>query len=162
MGSIKYCNCNIVTSSRTSRTLAGGKVLNNGYGPSSCMRLRRLLRGGRHCDWNPKFVQKKHLGFTFMLIYVGFFTKNPQSSENLLKFMCIFWEGHKIWKISTLLLTGTTRTKVRYRFYKILWSSQNIWILNVFEHLHVTFVTVDSIIWHLRVFKYYTKIYEQI
>ena len=43
------------------------------------MRLRRLLRGG-HCDWNPKFVQKKCLGFTYSCVdhqwcRRGFFTK---------------------------------------------------------------------------------------
>ena len=41
----------------------------------------------------------------------------------------------KFCEISTLLLTGTTyilllhRTKVRWRFHKILWLSQNIWTL---------------------------------
>ena len=38
----------------------------------------------------------------------------------------------KFCEIFTLLLTGTTlhRTKVRWRFCKILWPSQNIWTLN--------------------------------
>ena len=40
----------------------------------------------------------------------------------------LFWEGHKILRNFTLLLTGT-RTKVRWRFRKILWPSQNIWTL---------------------------------
>ena len=35
----------------------------------------------------------------------------------------------KFCEISTLLLTGTTKTKVRGRFRKILWPSQNIWSL---------------------------------
>ena len=43
----------------------------------------------------------------------------------------IFWEGHKI--LRNLHLTFewhyTCRTKLRWRFRKILWPSQNIWTL---------------------------------
>ena len=49
----------------------------------------------------------------------------------------IFWEGHKI--LQNLHLTfefwlALHTTKVRWRFHKILWASQNIWTLpeNVF------------------------------
>ena len=39
----------------------------------------------------------------------------------------IFWEGHKILRNLHLALH---RTKVRWRFRKILWPSQNIWTLS--------------------------------
>ena len=41
----------------------------------------------------------------------------------------IFREGHKMLWTSTLLLIALHRTKVRWRFRKILWLSQNIWTL---------------------------------
>ena len=42
----------------------------------------------------------------------------------------IFWEGHKICEIFPLLVL---QSKVRGRFRKILWPSQNIWTLwNIF------------------------------
>ena len=43
----------------------------------------------------------------------------------------IFWEGHKIVRNLHLALH---RTKVRWRFRKILWPSQNIWTLCHFRH----------------------------
>ena len=39
----------------------------------------------------------------------------------------IFWEGHKI--LRNLHLTFDYSQKVRWRFHKILWPSQNIWTL---------------------------------
>ena len=43
----------------------------------------------------------------------------------------IFWEGHKILRNLHLAFDCTTYmlSKVRWRFHKILWSSQNIWTL---------------------------------
>ena len=38
----------------------------------------------------------------------------------------MFWEGHKIW-------LALHRTKVRRRFLKILWPSQNIWTLMIIK-----------------------------
>ena len=41
----------------------------------------------------------------------------------------IFWEGHKILRNLhlTFVLCSVTQSKVRWRFRKILWLSQNIW-----------------------------------
>ena len=42
----------------------------------------------------------------------------------------IFWEGHNIFaKSSPHFWLALHRTKVRWRFHKILWPSQNIWTL---------------------------------
>ena len=43
----------------------------------------------------------------------------------------IFWEGHKIFfaKSSPYFWLTLDRTKVTWRFHKILWPSQNIWTL---------------------------------
>ena len=72
----------------------------------------------------------------FFLHKIGYNTKNSfvkwtKSFFRLIKF--IYSEKvTKFCQISTWLLTGTTyRTKVRWRYRKILWLSQNIWTLIV-------------------------------
>ena len=59
-----------------------------------------------------------------------------QKTKKDLKLLVIFFKAHisekatKFWEIFTLLLTGATlKTKVRWRFCKILWLSQNMWTL---------------------------------
>ena len=47
-------------------------------------------------------------------------------------FQVIFWEGHTILpnlQSSPYFWLAVQRTKVRWRFHKILWASQNIWTL---------------------------------
>ena len=53
-------------------------------------------------------------------------TRNNLYFQNLgiaLKFIYIFWEGHKM-------------TNLRWRFRKILWPSQNIWTLAIWIVMH--------------------------
>ena len=45
----------------------------------------------------------------------------------------IFWEGTKFCEIFPLLLTTVHQSKVRGRFRKILWPSQNIWTLCMYR-----------------------------
>ena len=52
----------------------------------------------------------------------------------------IFWEGHKILQNLPLTFDCSTylQSKVRGRFRKILWPSQNVWTLTRILILHVT------------------------
>jgi len=44
----------------------------------------------------------------------------------------LFWESHKfLQNLHLSFVYSTIKTKVRWRLYKILWPSQNIWTLNL-------------------------------
>ena len=73
----------------------------------------------------------------------------------LVKF-CIFWERHKILRNlrpSSYFCLQYIQTKVRWRFRKILWPSQNIWTLcnckqaKIQDNLKVSFLSLVRISW---------------
>jgi hypothetical protein len=54
----------------------------------------------------------------------SFWTMNERNNVH------VFWECQKIWRKSPpYFWLALHRTKVRWRFHKILWPSQNIWTL---------------------------------
>ena len=60
----------------------------------------------------------------------------------------IFWEGHKIFAISsTYFWLQCIQSKVRGRFRKILWPSQNIWTLIVWKSLLSSILSNKFIEW---------------
>ena len=71
-------------------------------------------------------------------------TSNSERSEQFFDKVHIFWEGHKI--LQNLHLTFDylqyIQSKVRWRFRKILWPSQNTWTLTV------PLVYLNSSIWN--------------
>ena len=71
---------------------------------------------------------KIHLSLGFEETYRNY-SITDQSSPNFVK-VHIFWEGHKILRNIHLTFDWHyIQSKVRRRFRKILWPSQNIWAL---------------------------------
>ena len=69
----------------------------------------------------------------------------------------IFWEGHKILRNRHLTFDWhyIHRTKVRLRFYKILWPSQNIWTLMIITSSMILFINFTFYYW-LQSFMFWT------
>ena len=94
------------------------------------------MKNGKIKNINSEILQ------TIKKQYIVYFKSNSRLNNRLVK-VHIFWEGHKNFaKSPPYFWLALHRTKVRWRFCKIVWHSQNIWTSYVHNNTYIAFLQI--------------------